>query len=75
MQLHSAYINVVAITMVFAAAAGALVTIGAVIMNVVRKAKKSVNEKLGIDENRNKEVEADLSESFGEAASEDSAQS
>ena len=68
MHLHSAYINVVAITMIFAAGAGALVTIGAVIMNVVRKAKKSVNEKLGIDENRGKEVEADLSESFGDAS-------
>lgn len=73
MHFHSAYINVLAITMIFAAAAGALVTIGTVIANVIRKAKKAVNDTLGIDENRNKEVEADLDESFGETASQDSA--
>ncbi len=67
MKFQSAYINVVAITMIFAAAAGALVTVGAVIMSVISNAKSSVSEKLGIDENRGKEVEADLSETFGEA--------
>lgn len=73
MKFQSAYINVVAITMIFAAAAGALVTLGAVIMSIVSSAKSSVREKLGIDENRGKEVEADLSETFGETQDDTSA--
>ena len=66
MQNYTAYIDVATMSMIFAGAAGVVVTIGTVIATALRKAKKSVNEKLGIDENRNKEVEADLTESFGE---------
>ncbi len=66
MQNYTAYIDVATLSMIFAGAAGIIVTIGAVISTKMRKVKKSVNEKLGIDENRNKEVEADLAEGFGE---------
>ena len=74
MQNFTAYIDVTAIAMVSAAAAGALVTIGAVISSKMRKVKKTVNDKLGIDENRNKEVEADLSEGFGETIQDESSE-
>lgn len=36
-----------------------LIAVGAAVGIYWRKAKKKVNEKLGIDENRNKEVESD----------------
>ena len=36
-----------------------IVAVGAVAGIYIRRAKKKVNEKLGIDENRNKEVESD----------------
>ncbi len=42
------------------AIAAAAVTIGASVVLLVRKAKKKVAEKLNIDENANKEVEAEV---------------
>lgn len=41
------------------AIAGVVIAVGAAVGIYWRKAKKKVNEKLGIDENRNKEVESD----------------
>ena len=41
------------------AGAGIVIAIGAFVGLFFRKAKKKVNKKLGIDENRNKEVESD----------------
>lgn len=67
----NAYIDAATMSMVFAAAAGAVVTIGAVLAVYFRRVKHKVSEKLGIDENRNKEVEGELSGGFGEEASAD----
>ena len=44
------------------AIAGVVIAVGAVAGIYWRKAKKKVNEKLGLDENRNKEVESDVLE-------------
>lgn len=55
----SAYIDPSVMTYVIQAVAGVIVAVGAVIGIYFRRAKKKVNEKLGIDENRNKEVESD----------------
>jgi hypothetical protein len=41
------------------AGAGIVIAIGAFIGLYFRKAKKKVNKKLGIDENKNKEIESD----------------
>ena len=41
------------------AVAGVVIAVGAIIGIYWRKAKKKVNDTLGIDENRNKEVESD----------------
>ena len=41
------------------AGAGIVIAIGAFVGLYFRRAKKKVNKKLGIDENRNKEVESD----------------
>ena len=46
-------------TYVIQAVAGIGIAGGAVAGVYCRKAKKKVNEKLGIDENKNKEVESD----------------
>ena len=64
----NAYIDAATMSMVFAAAAGAVVTIGAVIAVYFRRVKHSVSEKLGIDELHNKEVEDELSGEFGETS-------
>lgn len=64
----TAYIDAATMSMVFAAIAGAAVTIGAVIAVYFRRVKHKVSEKLGIDENRNKEVEGELTGGFGETA-------
>ena len=42
--------------------AGVVIAVGAVTGIYWRKAKKKVNEKLGIDENKNKTVEDDIVE-------------
>ena len=54
-----AYIDPSVMTYVIQAVAGIAIAVGAVAGVYFRKAKKKVNEKLGIDENRNKEVESD----------------
>lgn len=54
-----AYIDPSVLTYVIQAVAGVVIAAGAVAGICWRKAKKKVNDKLGIDENRNKEVESD----------------
>lgn len=56
----SAYIDPSVATFTVQVIAGAAVAIGAVVGIVWRKAKKKVQDKLGIDENANKEVEEDI---------------
>lgn len=55
----NAYIDPSVMTYVIQIAAGVVVAVGAVAGVYIRKAKKKLNEKLGIDENKNKEVEND----------------
>ncbi|MBQ4105924.1 MAG: hypothetical protein IJC86_06030 [Clostridia bacterium] len=66
MQIITAYIDAASMSMVFAAVAGVAVTIGTVLAVHFRRAKKKISDKLGIDENQNKEIEADVTGSFGE---------
>ena len=54
-----AYIDPSVLTYVIQAVAGIVVAVGAVVGIYWRKAKKKVNEALGVDENKNKEVESD----------------
>lgn len=54
-----AYIDPSVLTYVIQAVAGVVVAIGAVAGIYWRKIKKKINSKLGVDENRNKEVEPD----------------
>lgn len=54
-----AYIDPSVMTYVIQAVSGIIVAGGAVVGLYFRKAKKKVNKKLGIDENKNKEVESD----------------
>ena len=54
-----AYIDPSVMTYVIQAVAGIVVAVGAVVGIYCRKAKKKVNEALGVDENKNKEVESD----------------
>ena len=53
------YIDPSVTTFVIEAVAGIVIAGGAVISVMLRKAKRKLNDKLGIDENRNKEVESD----------------
>lgn len=53
------YIDPSVMTYTIQAVAGVVIAIGAFITVYFRKVKKKVNNKLGIDENRNKEVESD----------------
>ena len=53
------YIDPSVMTYAIQAIAGVVIAIGAAVGIYWRKAKKKVNDKLGIDENRNKEVESD----------------
>ena len=55
----NAYIDPSVMTYAIQAIAGIVIAIGAVIGMYFRKAKKKISNKLGIDENKNKEVEAD----------------
>ena len=66
MQNFTAYIDAATMSMVFAAVAGAAVTIGAVIAVYFRRVKHKVSKTFGIDENHNKEIEALLDEGFGQ---------
>lgn len=54
-----AYIDPSVMTYAIQAIAGIVIAGGAAAGIYFRKAKKKVNEKLGIDENKNKEVESD----------------
>jgi len=54
-----AYIDPSVMTYTIQIVAGVMVAVGAVVGILWRKAKKKVSDKLGIDENRNKEVESD----------------
>ena len=54
-----AYIDPSVATYVIQAVAGIVIAVGAAIGIYWRKAKKKINDKLGIDENKNKEVESD----------------
>ena len=55
----NAYIDPSVMTYMIQAIAGIVIAIGAVAGIYFRRMKKKVNEKLGIDENRNKEVQTD----------------
>ena len=54
-----AYIDPSVATYLVQAIAGIVIAVGAVVGVYFRKTKKKINDKLGIDENRNKEVESD----------------
>ena len=53
------YIDPSVVTYLIQAVAGVVIAVGAALGIYFRKAKKKVNDKLGIDENKNKEVETD----------------
>ena len=54
-----AYIDPSVMTYAIQAIAGIAIAVGAVIGVYWRKARKKINDKLGVDENKNKEVEDD----------------
>lgn len=54
-----AYIDPSVMTYAIQAIAGIAIAVGAVIGVYWRKARKKINNKLGVDENKNKEVEED----------------
>ena len=53
------YIDPSVMTYTIQAVAGVIIAIGAFVAVYFRKAKKKINNKLGIDENKNKEIETD----------------
>ena len=53
------YIDPSVTTYLIQAIAGVVIAVGAGIAFYFHKVKKKVNDKLGLDENRNKEVESD----------------
>lgn len=55
----NAYLDPSVMTYAIQAVAGVIIAIGAVAGIYWRKAKKKVGNKLGVDENKNKEVESD----------------
>lgn len=55
----SAYIDPSVMTYMIQAIAGVVIAAGAGVAIYFRRAKKKINDSLGIDENRNKEVESD----------------
>ena len=55
----NAYIDPSVLTYLIQAVAGVVIAVGAVVGIYFRRAKKKVSDKLGIDENRKKEVESD----------------
>ena len=69
-----AYIDPSVMTYIIQAVAGIIIAVGAVVGIYWRRARKKVNDTLGIDENRNKEVESDelvVSEAAGEKTEEE----
>ena len=57
-NMVSGYLDPSVMTYAIQAIAGVVIAIGAVAGIYWRKAKKKVSDKLGIDENKNKEVES-----------------
>ena len=57
--LNFGYIDPSVMTYAIQAGAGIVIAVGAFVGIYFRKTKKKVNKKLGIDENKNKEVESD----------------
>ena len=57
-----AYLDPSVMTYAIQAIAGVVIAVGAAVGIYWRKAKKKINDKLGIDENMNKEVEDDVVE-------------
>lgn len=55
----SAYIDPSVMTYAIQAVAGIAIAVGAALGIYFRKIKRNINNKLGVDENRNKEVETD----------------
>lgn len=53
------YIDPSVMTYAIQAGAGIVIAVGAFVGLYFRKAKKKVNKKLGIDENKKKEIESD----------------
>ena len=64
------YIDPSVMTYAIQAGAGVVIAIGAFLGLYFKQTKKKVNKKLGIDENRNKEVESDEIEIKKETKSE-----
>ena len=58
-NMVSGYLDPSVMTYAIQAIAGVVIAIGAVAGIYWRKAKKKVSDKLGIDENKNKEAECD----------------
>lgn len=56
----NAYVDPSVMTYVIQAVAGIVIAVGAAVGIYWRKAKKKLNDKLGIDENAKKEVEEDI---------------
>ena len=63
----SAYLDPSVMTYTIQVVAGLVVAVGAVVGVYFRKAKKKVQDKLGIDENAKKEVEDDIIEFHDES--------
>lgn len=57
-----AYLDPSVMTYAIQAIAGVAIAVGAVAGIYWRKAKRKINDKLGVDENKNKEVEDDVIE-------------
>ena len=58
-ETGEAYVDPSVVTYIIQAVAGVVIAAGAVFGVYWRKTRKKINDKLGIDENRNKEVESD----------------
>lgn len=58
--LQNMYIDPSVMTYAIQAIAGIVIAVGAVVGIYWRRARKKVNDKLGIDEDKNKEVEDEL---------------
>lgn len=56
----NAYVDPSVLTYVIQAVAGIVIAVGAAVGIYWRKAKKKINNKLGVDENAKKEVEEDI---------------
>ncbi len=64
-MVSCAYIDPSVTTYAIQAVAGVAIAVGAVAGIYWRKARRKINDRLGIDENRNKEVEDDVVETPG----------